>query len=259
MRREARARSTRVAGFFVMSLTLAVAAVWPPPLAAQTPYRAPRTADGKPDLNGIWQAVNAAAWDIQDHAARPGVPAGQSVVDGNEIPYQPWAAEKKRENAANSSTADPLAKCYLPGVPRMTYLPLPFQIAQTADHIAMLSEFTHTTRIIYTNGTKHPDAKLEFWMGDSRGHWEGETLVVDVYDFTDQTWFDKAGNFHSADLHVVERFTRTGPDHLQYEVTIEDPQVFTRPWTMRMPLYRRVDTNVQLLEYECVAFLEEGR
>jgi hypothetical protein len=221
-------------------------------------YTAPRTADGRPDLNGVWQVLSTAAADLQDHSARAGLPAGLGVVEGNDIPYQPWAAEKKKENQQNAATADPLAECFLPGVPRATYLPHPFQIAQTAKSIAILYEWSRTPRVIYMDGTKHPEG-LEFWMGDSRGRWEGETLVVDVTNFNGRTWFDRAGNFHGPGLHVVERYTRTGPDHLSYEATIEDPKVFTRPWKITMPLYRRVEKNARILEYECLEFLEEQR
>jgi hypothetical protein len=232
---------------------------------ASRAYTPPTTLYGQPDLQGIWQAMNTAAWDIQDHAAqlfpslpaRFGMPAGLGVVEGDEIPYQPWALAKKKENFENRSTADPEAKCYLPGVPRITYMPYPFQIFQYADRVVILYEYLHVTRQIPTDGRPHPKGPLDFWMGDSRGRWEGTTLIVDVIHFTDQTWFDRAGNFHSDALHVVERYTRTGPDHLLYEVTIEDPKVFTRPWKMSMPLYRRQERNVQLLEYECYAYAWE--
>jgi hypothetical protein len=221
-------------------------------------YRAPRTADGKPDLNGIWQVLNTAAWDIQDHSARAGVPAGQGVVEGNDLPYQEAAAAQKKKNFEVAATADPLAECFLPGVPRATYLPFPFQIAQTPKAIAMMYEWSRTTRLIYLDGSKHPEG-LEFWMGDSRASWEGDTLVVDVANFNGKTWLDRAGNFHSNALHVVERYTRTGPDQIWYEVTLTDPKVFTRPWKMSMPLYRRAEKNVKILEYECLDFLQEQR
>jgi len=230
-------------------------------LAAQGQSAAvPRTADGKPDLSGIWQVLNTAAWDIQDHAASLGVPGGQGVVEGNEIPYQPWALARKRENYANRRTADPEARCYEPGVPRATYMPYPFQIVQTPTFVAILYEYIHVTRHIYVDGTPHPKGPIDnWWMGDSRAHWEGNTLVVDVIHFTDQTWLDRAGNFHSDALHVVERYTPTDRDHLLYEATIEDPKVFTRPWKMSMPLYRRQEPNVQLLDYECYTLLEEQK
>jgi hypothetical protein len=222
--------------------------------AAQgTSYRAPRTPDGKPDLQGVWQVLNTAAWDIQDHAARLGVPAGRGVVEGNELPYQPAALAKKNANFAKRDALDPETKCMLAGVPRSTYIPFPFQIIQYPDYVVIAYEYVHSTRVIRTDGSPHPDTP-DFWNGDSRGHWEGETLVVDVTHFNDQTWFDRAGNFHSDALHVVERYTRTGPDHLLYEATVEDPKVFTRPWKMSMPIYRRQEKDISLLEYECYSY-----
>jgi hypothetical protein len=228
-------------------------------------YTPPRNRLGQPDLQGIWQTLNTAAWNIQDHSeerfpglpARFSVPAGQGVVEGNDVPYQPWAAAQKAQNHQDRLTADPEAKCYLPGVPRITYMPHPFQIFQLRDRVVMLYQHLHVTREIFTDGSPHPNIPVEFWMGDSRGRWEGNTLVVDVTHFTDQTWFDRAGNFHSGQLHVVERYTPTGPDHVQYEATIEDPKVFTRPWKMRMPLYRRKEPAVQILEHECYALARE--
>jgi hypothetical protein len=214
-----------------------------------------RTSDGKPDLSGIWQAVNSAAWNILPHSAEPGVPAGLGVVEGNEIPYRPEAAAKQRENYANRAKLDPETKCWLPGVPRATYMGFPFQIVQTPGQVSILYEYGHALRNVFMNSA-HPKGPIEFWMGDSRGSWEGDTLVVDVVHFNDQTWFDRAGNHHSEQLHVVERYTPVDRNHLNYEVTIEDPKVFTRPWKMSMPLYRRLDRNIQLLEYECAAFDE---
>ena len=244
--------------WIALSLLIVVAFA---PIAAQGQNTAmPRPSDGKPDLSGIWQVLNTAAWDIQDHAASLGVPAGQGVVEGNEIPYQPWAAMKKRENYENRRTADPEAKCFQPGVPRVTYMPYPFQIVQTPTYVAILYEYNHVTRHIYADGTPHPKGPIDSWfMGDSRGRWEGTTLVVDVIHFTDQTWFDRAGNFHSEALHVVERYTPTDRDHITYEATIEDPKVFTRPWKLSMPVYRRLEPNVQLLDYECYSLLEEQK
>jgi hypothetical protein len=236
------------------------------PVAGQTrAYKAPRTADGKPNLNGIWQTLNTANWDIQGHAAQPGlvvalgaagaVPGGLGVVEGDEIPYLPAAAAKKKENFEKRLTADPEIKCYLPGVPRVTYMPFPFQIVQTAKYILIAYEFAGASRTIYME--KAPPSPVDTWMGLSAGRWEGDTLVVDVTSFNDQTWLDRAGNFHSEALHVVERYTPISPDALNYEVTIEDPQVFSRPWKMRMPLYRRLEKNAQLLDFKCVEFVEE--
>jgi len=233
----------------------AVAAAQAPAAGTQA-GQIPRSADGKPNLSGIWQVVNTAAWDIQGHSAQKDIPAGQGVVEGNVIPYQPWAAEKKKENFANRATADPETRCFLPGVPRLMYMPYPFQIFQTPTYLAFVHEYVHAVRHIYVNGTAHPRGPIDWWMGDSRGRWEGDTLVVDIVHFNDQTWFDRAGNFHSEALHLIERYTLIGPDHINYEVTVEDPKVFTRPWTMRMILYRRKEPNAQLLEHECYAFDE---
>lgn len=227
-----------------------------PPAAAQGPV--PRTADGRPDLQGIWQALNTAVWDIQDHAAQLGVPAGQGVVKGNDIPYLPSALAKRQENFKRRMTDDPEARCYMVGVPRITYMPYPFQIVQTPRQVTILYEYVHTFRNIYID-SPHPKGPIQWWMGDSRARWEGDTLVVDVVHFTDQTWFDRSGNYHSEALHVVERYTRTGPDHMLYEAMIEDPKVFSRPWTISMPLYRRREPNVRILEYECYAYAETAR
>jgi len=216
----------------------------------------PRMADGRPNLQGIWQVRNRASYDLQDHVARHGMPAGRGVVEGGEIPYQPWAAAKKAKNFASRATADPLAHCYLPGVPRIMYMEWPFQIFQTPTHVAMTFEWTQVHRLIYTNGSKPADG-IEFWMGDSRGRWEGDTLVVEVTNHNDRTWFDMAGNFHSEALKVVERYTLRDADTLQYEATIEDPKVFTRPWKISMPMYRHKDM-VRLLEYQCQAEREEA-
>ena len=237
-------------------IAIALLSAAPKAAIAQT-FAPPRTPEGKPNLQGIWQVMNTAAWDIQDHGARLGVPAGQGIVVGNEIPYQPWALQKKRENFANRLTADPETKGYLPGVPRIMYMPFPFQIFQTPNSVAMTFEYDRGVRIIYTNGTPHPRGPINWWMGDSRGHWEGDTLVVDVIHFTDQTWLDRAGNFHSDRLHLTERYTLAGPDHMNYEVTAEDPMVFTGPWKMSMLLYRRKDPNVRLLEYDPGLLMDE--
>jgi hypothetical protein len=224
---------------------------------AQTPSSAlARMPDGKPNLNGIWQVLSAAAFDLEDHNAAKDVHAGRTVIDGNVIPYQPSAAAKKKENYAKRNELDPLNKCFLPGVPRITYLPFPFQIQQTPTYVGITYEYSHAYRMVYLNGTKHPEA-LSFWMGDSRGRWEGDTLVVDVSDLNDRTWLDGAGNFHSDALHVVERYTPIDKDHINYEATIEDPKVFTRPWKISMPLYRRLEKNVQVMDYECLEFREK--
>ena len=248
-------------------------------MAQQVPYRATRADGGHPDLNGIWQTMNEADYDLEAHVARPAmalrqgpfgpVPAAQvlalgaigavppslGVVEGGEIPYKPEMLAKKRENQENWLTRDPEIKCYLPGVPRATYVPQPFQILQNARQIFFTYQFAGAVRNIFL---KDPGpAPVDSWMGQSFGHWEGETLVIDVTGLNDQSWFDRAGNFHSDSLHVVERYTRTSPDVISYEATIEDPKVFTRPWKIQMPLYRRQEKNMQLLDFKCVEFVEE--
>lgn len=213
-------------------------------------------ADGKPDLQGIWQASSTASADLQDHAASLNMLAGRSVVAGGQIPYQPWAAKQRAENFKNRQTADPLGKCYIAGVPRIMYLDFPFQIFQNPKAVTMAFEWELEYRLIYTDGTPHRPADDTSWMGDSRGHWEGDTLVVDVSNINDKTWFDMAGDFHSEALHVVERYRMTDHDTIQYEATIEDPKVFTKPWTINILLRRRVDRN-RLFEYSCESELEE--
>ena len=217
----------------------------------------PRTADGKPDLQGIWQVRNRAAYDLEDHAARHGMPAGRGVVDGGAIPYQPWAREQKRANLASRAAADPLARCYLPGVPRIMYMEFPFHIFQTSSHVAITFEWSQVHRLIYTHGEPALYPGVESWMGHSRGRWEGDVLVVEVTDHNDKTWLDAAGNFHSAALRVTERFSLRDANTIDYEATIEDPEVFTRPWTIRMPLHRQTGVD-RILEYQCQAELEEA-
>jgi hypothetical protein len=241
-------------------------------------YRAPRI-DGKPDFNGIWQSLNEANYDLEGHnarsamAVRPGpygpvpaaavvalgavgsVPPSVGVVEGGEIPYKPEALAKKLENQANWLTRDPEIRCYLPGVPRATYIPQPFQIFQNSSQFFIAYQYDGAVRNIYM--TDPGPAPVDSWMGQSVGHWDGETLVVDVTGFNDKSWFDRAGDFHSDALHVIERYTRISPDVISYEATIDDPKVFTRPWKISMPLYRRQEKNAQLMEFKCVEFVEE--
>ena len=230
------------------------------PAAAPAPRAAtaavPRTADGRPNLQGIWQVRNRAFYDLQDPPARYKAPAGKGVVEGGDIPYQSWAAKKKLENFAARETEDPVSKCFIPGVPRIMYMEWPYQIFQTRDHIAITFEWTQMFRLIYTNGSK-PNVGIDFWMGDSRGRWDGDALVVDVTNFNDKTWFDMAGNFHSEAMKLVERYTLADADTLRYEVTVDDPKVFTRPWKISMPIYRQKDVD-RLLEYQCKALESEA-
>ena len=260
---------------FALAAMLVIVVV---PLPAQT-YRAPRISDGKPDLNGIWQALNEANYDLEGHVARPAmalrpgphgpvpaaavlalgavgaVPPGVGWVEGGEIPYKPEALAIRKQNQEDWLNRDPEIRCYLPGVPRATYMPYPFQIVQSASAMTFVYEYAGAVRNIYL---KDPGPALaDSWMGQSVAHWEGETLVVNVTDMVDRTWFDRAGNFHSDKLHVVERYTRTSPDLIAYEATIEDPGVFTRPWKISMALYRRQEKNAQILDFKCVEFVEE--
>ncbi len=225
----------------------------------------PRTYDDRPDLNGIWQTNNTAYWDLEDHSARAGaavplgavgaVPAGKSVVQGGEIPYTEAALAQRQENREQWLTADPEIKCFLPGVPRVMYMPFPFQIVQSPEFILIASEYIGTTRSVHM--TDVPPPPIDTYMGHSVGRWEGDTLVIESSTFTDQTWLDRAGNFHSPALRVVERITPISPDALQYEATLEDENVFTRPWTISMPIYRRLEPDVEILEFNCVEFVEE--
>src|SRR6201985_1486807 len=236
-----------------------------PAARAAESYKAPRTADGNADLNGIWQAVNTANWDLQEHAARTGLvvalgavgaePGGLSVVEGGGIPYLPEAAAKKKVNFANRLTDDPEIKCYLPGVPRATYMPYPFQIVQTSKDILIAYEYAGAVRTIEM--TKAPANPADSWMGHSAGHWEGDTLVVDVTGQNDQTWFDRAGDFHSDALHVVERYTPMSADLMNYEATLEDVNVFSKPWKISMPLYKHAEKNARRMEFKCAEFAEE--
>ena len=280
---------TRVAAALVLIATLALPGAGVMAQLAIDEF--PRAADGRPDLSGVWQALNTANYDLEAHPARPalatipapppneppglgratpvdlpapavrslgavgGVPAGESVVVGGAIPYQDWAAEQKKENAAHWLERDPEIRCFMPGVPRATYMPYPFQILQGTDQILIAYEFAETTRTIHMNAVGNSPSRT--WMGWSRGRWDGDTLVVETDRFNGETWLDRAGNFHSDALTVVERYTPVSPYHLMYEATIEDPNVFTRPWTIRMPLYRRIEDGKRLLEYRCTEFVEQ--
>ena len=280
---------SRFMGWMMGGVLVAVAAagaiVWVSVVrtAGQTP-RPTRTAEGKPDFSGIWQANNEAYWDLQAHGARAGmvmqpgvypyeyarvpaapvlalgaaagVPASLGVVEGDgQIPYKPEAAPVRRENGEHWIDRDPELKCYLPGIPRAMYMPYPFQIVQGTNKIQMAYAFTNASRVIHLGKAEPPPD--DTYMGHSVGRWDGDALVVDVTNFNGKNWFDRAGNFHSDALHLVERFTLMTPDVIRSEVTIEDPKVFTRPWRISMPIYRRMEPNMQLMEYRCIEFAEE--
>jgi hypothetical protein len=268
-------------------VTLSITRASGQPAAGNTkpvPATRPARVDGKPNMSGIWQALNEANWDLEAHAARPGavtqpgvypfdyarvpaapvvalgaaggVPASLGVVqDDGTIPYKPEALAMKKENVEHWIDRDPELKCYLPGIPRAMYLPYPLEITQSTNKVHMSFAFTNTARTIHLDKVEDPPA--DTWMGHSVGHWEGDTLVVNVNSFNDKTWFDRAGNFHSDALKVTERFSLLTPDVIWYEATMDDPNVFTRAWRIAMPIYRRMEPNSQLLEYQCIQFVEE--
>ena len=244
----------------------------------------PTTVEGKPNLSGIWQVNNEAHWDLESHAARAGaimqegiypysyarvpaapvvalgaaagVPGSLGVVQGDgDIPYTQEAAAIKRENGDHWIDRDPELKCYLPGIPRATYMPYPFEITQSTNKIHMSYAFANAARTIHLDDVDRPPDYT--YMGHSVGRWEGDTLVVDVTGLLDGTWFDRAGSHHSTQLHVVERYTMISPNHIDYEATIEDPVVLTEPFTIKMPIYRRIEENARLMDFRCVEFVEE--
>jgi len=267
----------RTATFASIAAAVLFVALSPRVGESQT-YTSLRTASGQPDVNGFWQALNTAHWNLEAHMASPGpvlqlgaahaVPPGQGVVVDGPIPYRPDALAKKKEYAANALREDAEIKCYLPGVPRMMYMPYPVQIVQSDSTILMMSEFASAHRTIHMGSKDSPPA--DTWMGWSNGRWEGDALVIETRGFMGGTisaldregaiqvrFLDRAGNYHTDGLRVVERLRRIGPDHLSYQATIEDPNVYTRPWTISMPLYRRLDANMQLGEFKCEEFVSD--
>lgn len=243
-------------------------------------YKAPRGPGGvHPDLNGYWQALGSAHYDLERHMARSSleqregprgpvpsrgtvamgtvaaVPPGLGVVEGGKIPYTPAALAKRDENRANWLQRDPEIKCYLPGVPRATYMPYPFQIIQGDRDLFIAYQYAQAVRNIYSNDPG--PAPIDSWMGQSVLSWEGDTMVLTVTGLHPDTWLDRAGNHHTEQMKVVERYTPISANHLQYEATIEDPGVYTKPWTISMPLYRRMEADFQLLDFKCVEFVEE--
>ena len=251
-----------------LAICSALAAAWlVPSEAQQTKVNNPAKIAGHPNMNGVWQAITSAYWNLEDHSASglsqfwqlgaiAAIPAGQTVIDGDgKIPYLPAALAKRDENRAGWPKTDPEAKCYMPGIPRATYMPYPFRIVQGDGDLLFVYEFASANRIVHMS--KHEEPPVDSWMGWSNGHWEGDTLVIEVTGNNEDTWFDRAGNHHGSMLKVTERYTLKGEDHLQYEATIEDPETFSRPWKISMPLYKRVEPNAQLLEFKCVEFSEE--
>jgi len=209
----------------------------------------PRLANGRPDFSGIWQTTSAAEFDLEPHAARIDAPPSAGVVAGNVLPYLPAALEQKKKNFANRDKDDPRLKGWTLGVPRGIYYPEPFQIFQRQRDLTLVHQFGHSVRTIHTNGTDHPGGdRNQFWLGDSRGRWDGDTLVVDVSGFNDETWLDRAGNYHSEALHVVERWKYLDANTIEYSARVEDPEVFARPWDLSVILHRHREKNFQLIE-----------
>ena len=259
--------------------TLILGLAFLPSLTGQSRAAAIPRLNGKPDLNGIWQTLTTANWDIQAHSAKAAlamrqgpvvpvpakevlafgaigaVPAGLGVVEGDELPYKPDGLKTKQENQENWLARDPEIKCYLPGVPRATYMPFPFQIVQSDKAFFISYEFAGAVRNVFYKDPGEP--QVDSWMGQSVGRWEGDIFIVEVRGFNDQSWFDRAGNHHSASMKVTERYTMVDADHIHYEATIDDPETFTRPWKMSMPLYRRIEKNAQLGQFKCVEFVTE--
>ncbi len=267
------ARGERRASVALLALVLGAAAACAPDDGI------PRNPSGRPDFNGIWAALGNAYWDIEPHLARPAlamqegpvvpvpanevvalgavgsVPSGQGIVVGGRIPYLPEALARREENRERWLEQDPEIRCYLPGVPRANYMHVPFQIFHSDSKFFIAYEYAGAVRDIYLEDPGPP--QVDSWMGQSVGRWEEDTFVVTVNGFNGRTWFDRAGNHHSYQLVVTERWTMLGPDHLMYEATMEDPQTFSEPWTVRLPLYRNVDSDARLGQFKCVPFVEE--
>ncbi len=239
----------------------------------------PRMPDGKPDMNGIWQVLSNAnnnlepappkaafamvegdfvpvpAPEVVALGAVGAVPASQGVVEGGYIPYKEGARERQLENQENWLTRDPEIKCYMPGVPRATYMPHPFQIFQSNSAFFIAYSFAGAVRNVYLEDPG--EAPIDAWMGQSHGWWEDDTFVVEVTGLLDQTWYDRAGNYRTWNSKVTERYDLVSENVIQYSATIEDPEIYERPWTISMPLYRRLEENFELPQFKCVEFVEE--
>ncbi len=244
---------------FILSLLVLVTG-----LVHAQPERISRRADGSPDISGIWQSLNNANWNLEAQVAEQGpletlgaigaVPPGQSVVTGLTIPYLQDALRERQQNYINRRTENPEANCFMPGIPRATYIPQPFQIFQTDTDIMMVYQFAGAVRTIYMDN--HMEAPIDSWMGWSNGHWEGQTLVVEVSGLN-ANWLDRSGNYYTSAAKITERYTPLSPYHLHYEASIEDPAVFEEAWTIEMPLYRRMEEGARLFEFKCPEFAEE--
>ena len=271
-------RNSIIGATVVVAAAVALAACQPSDVATQqepaTEPAQPATDEnriaGRPNLKGIWQANNSAYWNLEAHSAEAledfwqlgaigAIQAGQSVVEGDAIPYLPEALEQRDTNRAGWPKSDPVVSCYMPGIPRANYQPFPFEIVQGDGDILFVYSFATANRAVYMDEDSHltyEEVPVDQWMGWSNGRWEGDTLVVEVVANDARTWLDRAGNHHSSAMRVTERFTLIGENYMQYEATIDDPNTFSRPWTISMPLYRRVEPDAELLEYKCVPFSE---
>jgi hypothetical protein len=252
---------------FVRAIVTAATILFAASAAQAQQLDRPATISGHPNFNGIWQALNTAYWNLEGHpveglgkdfwqlGAIGVIPAGQSVLrGGGTIPYLPEALKKRDENRSKWPAADPEAKCYMLGVPRVTYQNFPFQIFQGDGDFLMAYPFAATNRIVYMKD--HSDLPVDSWMGRSNGTWEGNVLVVTTTSQNGQSWLDRAGNFASNQLKVTERFKLLDVNHIWYEAALEDPQTFSKAWTIEMPLYRLIDDHAQLLEHKCVPFTD---
>jgi hypothetical protein len=244
---------------------IACVAMVPGTVAAQPGGVGPDRIAGHPNLSGVWQAMNSANWDLEAHSAQgldefwrlgaiASIPAGRSVVVDGKIPYNEEGLTQRMENRAGWPKADPETLCYLPGIPRANYMPYPFQILQTERDILFVYSYHSANRLVNMGEPIVPP--VDTWMGQSNGHWEGETLVIETTGFNGKEWLDRAGDFVTRNAKVTERMSLLTPNHIAYEATIEDPTIFTRPWTIRMPLYRNIEENAQILEHKCVPFAE---
>ena len=231
-------------------------------LAAQKPFSPPRLSDGTtPDLRGIWETQSTAYVNVEGHPAESGIAGSKSVItepNDGKIPYLPAGLTQRAANFQMRKTADPATKCFQAGVPRATYLPAPLQILQSPGNFAIAYQDVHAFRIIYLDDRPHVE-RIDWWMGDSRGHWEGDSLVADVRDLNSETWFDQAGNHHSEDMRVIERYTLSGPDTLLYEATMTDPKTFTRPWKINLSLLRIKEPGFRIVEDECLEGADGAR
>jgi hypothetical protein len=233
------------------------------PLARAQDYTLDRNRYGHPDFEGIWQVLDPAPhFNIEAHGASYGVPAGLGIItdpaDGK-IPYTASGLTRRDANRANAA-ADPIARCFKPGVPHMMYLPFPFQIVQSENFLTIMSEYVHNTRFIFLNRGDHfGEGEIDLWNGDSVGTFEGDSLVTDVFNFHPDVWLDRSGNHAGGPtLRVNERFTLIDADTIRYEATLTDPEDFTQPWTIETYLYRHKDPSKQILEYECHAYAENA-